>query len=606
MKEQKNGRIVKISKQAVFKTKGDFTINSTGDITISTLGQVQIESGNTIYSDFEPFTRQRSGSTWVHLGVFFDGTGNNKYNIDLRRKNKITIPANNSSYDSYRANFSNVARLWNLYKTEKKEYDSSSGIKSITYHVRTYVEGIGTKKGKPDDSIGSGTGRMDRGVIGKVEEGIKQIIEDFKSIKVPIKTKLINGIEVAQIDKLVIDIFGFSRGAAAARHFANVISDQEEFVCGALSEALEKAGYPLEQGSVEIRFIGLFDTVAAVTSNAEVAPVVTGAINGFTIGGAVGATVGAGSGIAGVTKAAQNCDNGKLRLHLGKIKAKRIIHLTAEDEYRANFQLNLGGIRVRIPGVHSDIGGGYEERRSETDFKLSLSVKTKDSQPPQELEQLREAFLKSLFYTEKQIWIDTQIKIRSYPQGGNMEGIMIEKKEYTHTLMGNRGVISDRYSLIPMEIMKKHALQAGVEWMTPQEAAVKDEEQTLAESDYTFAHNDLISAKGVAFLEKIKGFYLKHYFGQPQNYESGDIQIIKNKVLHISSEYNTPMLMGLVYPNQPSNSGTRGGCPDVASAYELQLEQDKIKRKEKRIQSEKLEKRKLEERDTPWGIGPKY
>jgi type VI secretion system secreted protein VgrG len=46
-------------------------------------------------------------------------------------------------------------------------------------------------------------------------------------------------------------------------------------------------------------------------------------------------------------------------------------HLVARDEYRENFALNsLGDIDLALPGVHSDLGGGYLPRAKE---KLLLS-----------------------------------------------------------------------------------------------------------------------------------------------------------------------------------------------------------------------------------------
>ncbi|MCU1759726.1 DUF2235 domain-containing protein, partial [Pseudomonas sp. 14P_8.1_Bac3] len=40
--------------------------------------------------------------------------------------------------------------------------------------------------------------------------------------------------------------------------------------------------------------------------------------------------------------------------------AKKVVHLVAKDERRHNFSLNSAGAAdIRLPGAHSDLGGGY-------------------------------------------------------------------------------------------------------------------------------------------------------------------------------------------------------------------------------------------------------
>jgi hypothetical protein len=51
---------------------------------------------------------------------------------------------------------------------------------------------------------------------------------------------------------------------------------------------------------------------------------------------------------------------------------QQVVHLTAGDECRENFSLtditsSIGvGYELTLPGVHSDVGGGYGEREDET------------------------------------------------------------------------------------------------------------------------------------------------------------------------------------------------------------------------------------------------
>lgn len=70
------------------------------------------------------------------------------------------------------------------------------------------------------------------------------------------------------IDELVLDVFGFSRGAATARHFVSrEIYDTTGSLYGEykgrLVKAFEREGIPWPN-KVTVRFLGLFDTVAAV------------------------------------------------------------------------------------------------------------------------------------------------------------------------------------------------------------------------------------------------------------------------------------------------------------------------------------------------------
>ena len=106
-----------------------------------------------------------------------------------------------------------------------------------------------------------------------------------------------------------IDIIGFSRGAAEARDFANRIG-----------KILEK--YP----SVQIRFIGLFDTVPAI----------------FLLP-----------------------DSQDLTLKIPKYAQGKVFHAVAAHEHRSTFEMipitTTDGLQVWFPGAHSDIGGGYHE-----------------------------------------------------------------------------------------------------------------------------------------------------------------------------------------------------------------------------------------------------
>jgi hypothetical protein len=79
------------------------------------------------------------------------------------------------------------------------------------------------------------------------------------------------------------------------------------------------------------RFIGIFDTVAAIGTPT----------NGFN---------------------PHNADTGAVNIALRPGVAEKVFHITAAHECRFNFALNSvkpAWPELALPGVHSDIGGGY-------------------------------------------------------------------------------------------------------------------------------------------------------------------------------------------------------------------------------------------------------
>lgn len=215
----------------------------------------------------------------LRLGVFFDGTGNNQANSeavagcmakDVGLENEAeeiqkvcaefgygidgSAPDNSFGNDT-----SNVARLYDLYKDQAGErIDSATDEASIA----VYIEGIGTVSGGGDDLWGQATGRGKNGVLARVEQSSHLIVQRLKEFKD-------NNPEVT-IRRFEIDIFGFSRGAAAARHFAN---DIRKGVNSLLATALPTSASLFVEGfgwrvqhDVHLNFIGLFDTVPAIVT----------------------------------------------------------------------------------------------------------------------------------------------------------------------------------------------------------------------------------------------------------------------------------------------------------------------------------------------------
>ncbi|MFP5391011.1 MAG: T6SS phospholipase effector Tle1-like catalytic domain-containing protein, partial [Gammaproteobacteria bacterium] len=265
----------------------------------------------------------------MNISIFFDGTGNNK-DVDEPLKR-----------------WSNPARLW---RAAQFLLDEDAPNYSI------YVAGVGTPFN------GSATDWMDRKLI-EVEDGMPGLVAgnggtrrtDFgqsnvndqlraalmqSAAKLDISLKpylekgkpanirgLAAAIEAHGLITIVnLSIFGFSRGAALARAFSNEMLAE----CDVGQDGVTKYhGVP-----IRFHFMGLFDTVASF----------------------------------GVPS--KNMDTPFNEKNLVVSHAvERCVHYIAAHELRFSFPVDLirkegrlapGWIETVYPGVHSDVGGGYE------------------------------------------------------------------------------------------------------------------------------------------------------------------------------------------------------------------------------------------------------
>ncbi|MEK0361238.1 PAAR domain-containing protein [Pseudomonas sp. CBC3] len=286
----------------------------------------------------------RRQAVTLRIGVFFDGTGNNASNsaigaqcrasdIGFGEEEALAIVQRCEAHQldpdsSYGNDVSNIWRLYDLYRDDSGQPLPSDAENAS---LRVYVTGIGTTSGEPDTLPGLVFGRGATGVLAKVDEGLA-LLE-----KAMIRFSEEN--PEAILVKLELDIFGFSRGAAAARHFANQILKRDQGPLGQVHRAGKLGLKPdVDWGSdVLINFIGLFDTVAA--------------LGYWDDWGNPGDAV-----------------NSGIDLYLAPDAARQVVHLVARDEYRRNFALNQVSPphkEIVLPGAHSDLGGGYQEQASE-------------------------------------------------------------------------------------------------------------------------------------------------------------------------------------------------------------------------------------------------
>ncbi len=263
----------------------------------------------------------------IHISVFFDGTGNNKDEDDAPRK------------------WSNPARMWRAAEMAAPRGEPIYPI---------YVSGVGTPfNGRKDysdlrdtwfeDAVTGGVAgaggdrRMEFG-SDNVNARLRDVLianaqragGDLKKYADQSRSKSFSEVNDAlakhRLIKMInLSVFGFSRGAALARAFANRVIGQ----CKDGTDGLTYKGHP-----IRVNFLGIFDTVASF----------------------------------GVPAQNVRYPWDERDLIVSK-KVERCVHYVAGHELRFAFPVDLirkaGKLDSRwvektYPGVHSDVGGGYE------------------------------------------------------------------------------------------------------------------------------------------------------------------------------------------------------------------------------------------------------
>lgn len=243
----------------------------------------------------------------LRMGIFFDGTGND--------------PTDAQSY-------SNIRKLFLVYPNnydpdiggQKEEDKKSTNYPKVQ---SAYIRGVGSKnaKSEEDSMFGGGFGSGAKPRLEGMLFYIQSMIEIYKEKN--------NGLLPEYLE---LDIFGFSRGAAMARHFVNLLKQD--------GGSFYKIKFKYEASNLKIRTLNVFDTVGSI-------------------------------GIAG-----KDFDPG-LTYHIKQdYISDAITHFIADDEYRYNFDGQFistndtdypkdkreGKLHEYVLlGAHSDIGGGYKK-----------------------------------------------------------------------------------------------------------------------------------------------------------------------------------------------------------------------------------------------------
>ena len=558
------------------RVKGDISIYSASNI-IETSLQSIVETGKEKGVSFgqpsKPPEYQPENTIILYIGMFFDGTGNNRFNSESLYYTKVKgnndriksseIPTqlsftltpekikekdiskiNISNRDSYWNPYSNIVKLHDLYK-EKSETDLRT--KKNKYTLKQYVEGIGTEKYKEDSIGGSSIGRGDTGIIAKVERGIKDLVRE-KIATLPKDKK---------IYKIVFDVFGFSRGAAAARHFCNevkkpayyvtrtkrdpydkydrnarILTDEKDLVKhagGILGTELNKIGLkPYEEtyNNIEIRFLGLFDTV----------------VSDLVVKENLGYIATLFTTKPWIPIIAQEYLE-DIKTNISGLGIKKVFQIRANDEWRANFAYTPteDGYTLSMLGAHSDIGGGYAELDKYTSILGFFDATKGGEEMFKQQEKIRKYFIDNNYCKENEIWFE---KIYEHTSGFAIESSPTEtttiykKKISDHYILKTSRYISNKYSLVPMYVMLQKAIDYGVPFYknydeaTPKppyrfEYEIPDTEEFKMLREYLKEMLDISKKKDEEEDESKKNYSLSAEM----------FKHIRNRYVHLSSHY---------------------------------------------------------------------
>ena len=410
------------------------------------------------------------------FGLFFDGTLNNRRNTQIHHRvfgMDREIAATKQEKNIYKNHA--TERTWStLWLIRKEEPDTSytndySNVARMSLccdetEYGIYIEGIGTKDKLSDEKNGYAFGSSETGIRGKVRKGCEKLAEKIITAKQKKGKK--------EITHITVDVFGFSRGAAAARNFIYEVNakPQEKPIikrvvnkghytrqlvgnkysievpsykeilidadaCEIPTDALKNGKLPkmghlglalfqqgmslleIENIEITIRFVGVYDTVSSHEEFGDMD------IVKLLAKGAAHATLG--------PKNYFSDDVKKLQLNnLGRIT--KAVHFTAQDEHRENFALTRmpsANIEKSLPGVHCDIGGAYENVNENVD-----EIETSYHKPLWLLQNYKQQLIDEYWFKEKQIEINNKF-LNFATSGGvykKITGSRILKKEYSY------------------------------------------------------------------------------------------------------------------------------------------------------------------------------
>lgn len=270
----------------------------------------------------------------LRMGIFFDGTGNDISDERLKENALSNVRKLFEVYPNPLVETSEKQRREDEeYKKRYKEYPNRDKViitneEIFPQTMCAYVRGVGSISSTQDKdwfgggAFGSGGKIRIKGMLYYINTAIEEYVKEYQ------KKENIGYYPV----NLEFDIFGFSRGAALARHFVNLIKQH-----GIRYD--ENLFY--HSSKIKIKTLNIFDTVASF-------------------------------GKPG------NDTNVGYSFHINpSYIIDKVHHFLADDEFRTNFPAHLISNNDKdyprdliedkfeelvLLGVHSDIGGGYPNK----------------------------------------------------------------------------------------------------------------------------------------------------------------------------------------------------------------------------------------------------
>ncbi|MGB6187499.1 MAG: DUF2235 domain-containing protein [Aeromonas molluscorum] len=403
----------------------------------------------------------------LRIGVFFDGTSNNTFNHLIGKDGIETFLEQCAAPEEREAlrkqceagdvplkvasqanDITNIGKAHELYRAPK-------GNELL---AKVYIDGIGTANSEEDFGAGQASDLGSTSSLSKVEKACDTtIVETINEQLGEILSK------TDCIHKIEFDVFGFSRGASAARQFINFIDGKTGHL---LANSMEKeSGIQLKTGfdwasrdDCRIKFAGLFDTV---TTSAR-----------------------------------------KRNVTLSPDCAERVVHLIAADEWRYFFALtrisdDIAGANIApnfteviIPGSHSDVGGGYYSRwslsnpNSDPAITEQIAIKVCRSEESSMFFEPKKsrAYRRAKQYAEEQVikgWGNEVVDLPNVASAPVRNKISLRVRSSRHPktdkmnveveVLINR-VVEGEYSRIPLHMMVEAARDVGVPFQLWDEA----------------------------------------------------------------------------------------------------------------------------------------
>ncbi len=428
----------------------------------------------------------------IRCGVFFDGTLNNRTNINQRlvaisedktTDKKLTdeelavvqdVKSKMSDedilnamvlYDKYKADDPNDDNSYeafysNVVKLER--HLDTTGDAEYQHKLKVYVEGSGSiNKGK-DDWKGFAFAKGMAGIEKKVDWGLEKVLVAIKDS---------HRRKEEPITLITLDVIGFSRGAAAARYFIHrALYDYDGAKYRAYQETIKQSGDP-DIGA----YLDALKALQAVKAALQ--------DNGYTVGEVKICFAGLFDTVSSFGYLLPLNSNNTEDLSLDAVKlAEEAVHLVSADEHRTYFSLtNIAsaggnGREVYLPGVHSDIGGGYRETGDEQQV-IYRGFKA-------QAEADRQRLIKTGWYTEE------EIKLKVLGPVGPKSPTLLAQTEVT------RPGISGHYNRIPLHLMAGYARKKKIVFKGALDKDEKVPEDMLGDTqqkikDYVAQHDGL-------------------------------------------------------------------------------------------------------------------